>query len=302
MTKMYYSKKYLIEQLKTKTYIQIARENKVSPDTIQHHMNKHGLTKKRISWSEDELSLLNKNYGLNPNVYKLFQDRSISSINHKASRLGLKRRNRKRKYTLNYDFFKEWKPEMAYILGLFFSDGNVTSDKRQVNIHLHKDDYSILEKISRIMGTNRPVKIYSNASYFRVDSKTIVNDLISLGCVPRKSLILKFPKIKDEFLPHFIRGYFDGDGSIYFNKPNTIKVTFISTKSFVISLQKSLNRALKLRTAPLQSSHKLWIALYYGDDARKLCKWMYKNSKGLYLKRKKDRFDKHMRLRESGRI
>ena len=48
--KIYHSKKYLIKQLKSKNYIQIAKENNVSPDTIQHHMNKHGLTKKRISW------------------------------------------------------------------------------------------------------------------------------------------------------------------------------------------------------------------------------------------------------------
>ena len=302
MTKIYHSKKYLIEQLKSKTYIQIAKENKVSPDTIQHHMNKHGLTKKRISWSKEELKLLKENYRLNPHVYTLFPNRSISSVNHKGSRLSLIRQNRKRVYTLNYDFFKNWKPEMAYILGLFFSDGNVGSDKRQANIHLHKNDYHILEKISKIMETNRPVKTYSDASYLRIDSKIIVNDLINLGCVPRKSLILKFPKIKDKFLSHFVRGYFDGDGSIYFNKPNTIKISFIGTKIFLEELQMKLHKLLVLKRHPIRKDRTFYLFEYYGDDARKLCEWMYKNSKGLYLERKKNRFDKHIMMRKNGRL
>ena len=48
-----------------------------------------------------------------------------------------------------------------------------------------------------------------------VNSYTLCQDLEKYGIVPRKSLILKFPNnISDEMLPHIIRGYFDGDGSI----------------------------------------------------------------------------------------
>lgn len=38
-------------------------------------------------------------------------------------------------------------------------------------------------------------------------------DLINLGCVPNKSLILKFPTfdiVPEKYMSHFIRGYFDG--------------------------------------------------------------------------------------------
>jgi len=302
MIKIYHSKKYLIEQLKSKNYIQIAKENNVSSDTIQHHMNKHGLTKKPIPWTEEEIKLLKENYGVNPNVYKLFTNRTISSINHKASRLRLPKIVRKRRYNVNHNFFKEWTPEMAYVLGWFFSDGNVSHKKEDISIHLNQKDHYILEKISGLMGSNRPISTFSNSSYLRINSKILANDLIGIGCIPRKSLTLKFPDIKYEFLPHFIRGYFDGDGSIHFNKPNTIKITFISTKKFLLDLQKSLNDILNVKIGPLQSHHKMWIALYYGDDARKICNWMYKNSKDLYLRRKRDRFDRHIELRENGRI
>ena len=50
-----------------------------------------------------------------------------------------------------------------------------------------------------------------------IGNKHMRDSLISKGCVPNKSLILKFPS--EEILPkelqrHFIRGYFDGDGTI----------------------------------------------------------------------------------------
>ena len=49
----------------------------------------------------------------------------------------------------------------------------------------------------------------------QMSSQKTVNDLISHGCVKQKSLILQPPKeIPEEFLPHFIRGLFDGDGCI----------------------------------------------------------------------------------------
>lgn len=43
-------------------------------------------------------------------------------------------------------------------------------------------------------------------------------DLSKHGCVPNKSLILKFPTtLPNELVNDFIRGYFDGDGSVYIN-------------------------------------------------------------------------------------
>ena len=46
-------------------------------------------------------------------------------------------------------------------------------------------------------------------------SQKTVNDLIKQGCFKNKTLILKPPQnVPNELLPHFIRGFFDGDGSI----------------------------------------------------------------------------------------
>jgi len=251
-----------------------------------------------LPWTLSEIRLLKQQYELNPYVYDLFQYRTKSSINHKASKLHIKKINRIRKYSINYYFFRNWNSNMAYILGFFYSDGNVSSNKRCISIHLKVSDHYILEKISNVMSSNRPVKIYSCSSYLRLDSKILVNDLIKLGCTPKKSKTLIFPNIKNKYLSHFVRGYFDGDGSIHFNKPNTIKLSFIGTRRFLVTLQMRIGQLLGLRSNPLSKVKSIWRFHYYGDDARRVCNWMYSNTKDLYLKRKKERYDNHIRLRK----
>lgn len=56
-------------------------------------------------------------------------------------------------------------------------------------------------------------------SRIQISSKTLTADLLKLGCTPRKSLTLKFPNDgifkSNDLIRHFIRGYFDGDGSVF---------------------------------------------------------------------------------------
>lgn len=299
MMKIYHSKNYLIEQFrKNKSYIEIAQENNVDSSTIQRYLRKYNLTKKSISWAKGEIKLLKENYHFNQDVHKLFPNRTMMSIYHKGNKLGLKREMRQRGYYVNKDFFKKWAPEMTYIFGLFCSDGHVSSKKDYCSIHLHSKDKHILEKIKEVMGSDYLIADTENASLFRIYNKILCADLINLGCPPRKSVTLKFPDVPDEYLSHFVRGFFDGDGSIHFNKPNTIKVSFIASKHFIETLQGKLSKFLGVKIGPLQRNFKMWICIYYSNDARKLCEWMYKNTKDLYLKRKKDRYLNHIELRK----
>ena len=52
-----------------------------------------------------------------------------------------------------------------------------------------------------------------------LNSKQMSCDLSDKGIVPKKSLILKPPKIEEQYYLPFILGYFDGDGSL--NKSTT---------------------------------------------------------------------------------
>lgn len=60
------------------------------------------------------------------------------------------------------------------------------------------------------------------------------NDLCNHGCVDRKSKIIRMPNIPENLIRHFIRGYFDGDGSVCFyfatkaHKHRTLTTSFTS--------------------------------------------------------------------------
>ena len=57
-------------------------------------------------------------------------------------------------------------------------------------------------------------------------------ELIKKGVVPRKSLILTYPKyIPDELQRYFLRGYQDGDGGIFVYK-NGGHTGFVGTEEF----------------------------------------------------------------------
>lgn len=66
--------------------------------------------------------------------------------------------------------------------------------------------------------------------------------LKSYGCVPKKSLILKFPKESifksSDLIRHFIRGYWDGDGCLtWADKEHKVaNISVLGTKSFLTSI------------------------------------------------------------------
>ena len=234
---------------------------------------------------------------MNTNIYSLFPNRTISSVNHKASRLNIIKRVSKSKYTINSHFFDKWSKEMAYVLGWFFSDGCVHNKCLCCSIHLHKKDTEILEKIKDLMQSNYPLYFQNQSVNFRFHDYILHSTLINLGCIPRKSLIVDFPNVPIKYLSHFVRGYFDGDGSIYFNKPNTLKVRIVGSKLFIEKLQYFLENLLNIRFNKTHTNRDFYSFECYGDNARNLCKWIYNHSGELYLKRKRDRFDNHLKLR-----
>ena len=127
-------------------------------------------------------------------------------------------------YSLNDNFFKTQSPDMAYILGFIAADGNVAKKENAISIQLHEKDAEILEKIKELTGSSRPLDFYKTSQgrdsvKFQVWSAEWKRDLAVYNIVPNKSLILKPPTFLDEkYYKDYIRGYFDGDGSIWTRK------------------------------------------------------------------------------------
>src|SRR3989344_2065110 len=133
------------------------------------------------------------------------------------------------RYQFNKDFFKTWTPEMAYVLGFIYADGNIMDSviSRTQYVSFDSVDREIIEKIKIALSSNHTIQIkpeklvtHPNGTYkskrgfrLRIGSREIFSDLLKLGLVPRKSLVTEFPEdIPVDCLGHFMRGYFDGDG------------------------------------------------------------------------------------------
>lgn len=296
--KPYDSKPYLSNALKTKKYFEIAKEFGVNECTIQRKMHKFGLTKKQHKWSKNEILLLTKNYGTNKKIFKLFPKRSKLSIYKKAHKLKIERPFKKRKYKLNNKFFEKWTKESSYILGWLYSDGNVSKDLRTFSLHLNKKDLDIVEKIRKALSSNQKIFIRGNYLEFRINCKQTGKTLYNLGCFPKKSKKIKFPKnMPKKFISHFVRGYFDGDGSIHFNKPNVIKIRIVGNKKFIQELKKIIENS-KIKVSKIKKGVGCCGIEIYGDNARKFCFWIYSDSGHLYLKRKYLRYINHLRKRQ----
>lgn len=300
----YDSSSFLKARLKTKKYYEIAKEFGVSIYTIRRRMDKFGFIHRQKKWGEKEKQLLKVSYSNKKNLLKLFKKRSKQSLYKMAFKLNIKRKFRKRVYKINENFFNKWTPSSAYVLGWLYSDGNVTQDKRTFRFHQNKKDLEIFIKIKKLMKSNHKIKISGNYLSFVVHSTKMCKKLIKLGCMPRKANKIRFPKnIPAPHINHFVRGYFDGDGSISFNKPNTIRIRFIGNERFMKALKKEIYIQTGIKGKTKEALSPLWKIDFYGDNARNICKWMYKNSKGNYLKRKHDRYERHqMKRRENGRI
>lgn len=235
---------------------------------------------------------------------------SYQKICDTLDKLGIQRvNNGLRKYKLNETYFDNIDtPNKAYVLGIMFADGCNFPPKCTAFISLQESDKELLEKIRKEIGSENPLRIinnsqrhdngysYNNMCNLQMYSKHICESLEKLGVVQNKSLKLEFPNISKKLYPHFLRGYFDGDGSIYQyvkNKNNKrITLTFTSTENFCKKIKEIVENELGIYCGIYDAScHNgiTKVASLSGTSAKKLLHWMYKDA-DLYLQRKYDRY------------
>lgn len=192
--------------------------------------------------------------------------------------------------------------EKAYWLGFLYADGCVGNKSNEIYLALQSKDYKHLEKFKTFMessNTIRSKKVKLNGkeykSYsFSFCSEKVKNDLIRLGCVPNKSLILNFPsetQVPSYLVKHFMRGYIDGDGSII-NTPNTQCINFIGTENFIKGFCDFFDVPMNVLGKVGKSSNKRW-QTYSKQTIIKLLDEIYVGA-NIYLERK---YNNAMKLR-----
>lgn len=179
-------------------------------------------------------------------VYKKLKKYGMQQRSKSEARLEAQKQGKlpQQFFDINENFFSSWSAEMSYVFGLIITDGCVS---KTGTISLCINDKNLLEKVKKAMGSDHkiiPSKHQKGLYYFHFAREKLVNDLKNLGVLPNKSLTVKFPNVPQEHLPDFIRGVFDGDGSVFFNKHSlkfSLRSKFVSgSKDFIEGLQASL--------------------------------------------------------------
>jgi hypothetical protein len=138
-------------------------------------------------------------------------------------------------------------PNKSYWLGFIFADGNVYN--KTFKLKLATIDRPHIEAFKTEIKSQHNIYYENNntASYIRICSIKLYNDLVLLGCVPNKSLILAYPAI-NQFNNDFIRGYFDGDGCFYQSAKRTAIFSIVSgSRSILESIRTILEKDLNIK-------------------------------------------------------
>lgn len=210
-----------------------------------------------IAWSEDQMKYIISEYKKGKTLSALGREFGVSysTIRNLLKRKGIKTEGNKHNFPRDEFYFSNIdSKEKAYWLGFLYADGCVHSNSNEISITLKDRDH--LEKFRKAIKSNNKIsesvdKRYSSLPkiyHFSIKDKQLKSDLIKWGCVPNKSLTLtKIPNIPRDFVSHFIRGYFDGDGSLHWlNGTKNFRISFVGTAPFLKDIQKELGLSLSL--------------------------------------------------------
>ena len=203
-----------------------------------------------------------------------------------------------RKYNVDFDYFKTWSVEMAYLLGFICADGHIASSRNSLLIQLHKKDKYILENFMKFMKFEGKLYDYSSKTTctLHISSKEITKDLMNFGLTRHKSQELKWiEQTPDQYVSHFVRGYFDGDGHVGLaqaHNPNNKKliIKLVSTLPFIERLKIEFQKHYDSECGSIVDNKTYYELVYTGSNHTKsFLDWIYKDStEETRLKRKYD--------------
>lgn len=192
----------------------------------------------------------------------------------------------------------------AYFLGWMYSDGCVTMGGNlfRFKLCIQERDAYILNYFVKDLDSSHVIKFEKRKQPHHTDmfnltviSNKMCQDLINLGCVQRKSLILEFPSydmVPEHLIHHFIRGVFEGDGSIsgFIRRPGTnpqFNFNIVGTKSICEGVNYELSKNLGVKLQSVRTHGKVFTYTLGGNQQiRKLYHYLYDDAE-LFLTRKK---------------
>jgi len=199
---------------------------------------------------------ISKRYLKGQNTYELARTFNVchETIRKVLRKRGVTLRSRTeagRKYQIDKTYFHEIDTEeKAYCFGYFIAEGNIIVRRKQsktLQITVSTEEKEHLQKLVNFFSDYR-VHIRKSetrqAARVFIISNEFVEALFENGfCLFTNFITL--PKIHDRQLcKHFIRGYWDGDGTLYRNKEGTWTIAFVGEFFFTRLDKRGFGREL----------------------------------------------------------
>jgi hypothetical protein len=206
----------------------------------------------------------------------------------------------------------KWTPELAYVVGLLTTDGNLSKDGRHIAIK--SSDLQLLRTIKKCLNLSNKITRTKNdgwakKSYYRLQFSKVqfYRWLLKIGLFPSKTYTIGALCIPDKYFPDFLRGHLDGDGSVwtykdYWNTFKNPKYVYIrlwtrfrsASKPHILWLRKRIIQLLGIRghiweQKPKRSDQttSVWELKFAKKDSLKLLRWIYYRPNLPCLKRKR---------------
>lgn len=213
-----------------------------------------------------------------------------------------------RKHKVNENFFKIWSHEMAWVLGLFVTDGHV--NKHIHSIYFAQKEERILKRVAQYMEADyvlMPKGITRSTPTLIINSKVIKKDLETLGILSNKSFTMPFPDVPKQYLSSFVRGVIDGDGWVqktgYVMNITTGSQAFMEGLYSIFQLWGLQSEVTQTKTQTGKDVYRIWVK--GKEELPKLANIIYKHAtEGDYISYKKERMTRHSNnvVKESGGV
>ena len=197
--------------------------------------------------------------------------------------------------------------EKAYWLGFLMADGFVSDNNR---VELQIKDKEHIEEFKRFLQSKHKISerhiILDDKEFvsYRISfqDKNIAEKLKSYGCIPRKTFEMHIPNINDELFKHWLRGYFDGDGCIYYysqykHRKGAWRINISSGNQEILNeIVDKLNSLINFKNLKIVHNRTCYniVAVNIYDTAT-LLDYMYKDIT-IALKRKYELYTQYCRL------
>lgn len=202
--------------------------------------------------------------------------------------------NQGRKYNFNLQKFLNMNKELAYWLGFIAADGSIV--KSSLTIQLQASDISFLKRFNNYFENEKEVKLLKNSNgsltcRTSIHSKQLVTILKKYDLTQNKTSNLVMPlQALGEYTSHWVRGYFDGDGTVSIRKNGQL---YFSVVSGSYKLIEQLREFFQLDNKIIDYDTWYKLTVTGNIKAKRLLERIYKNSnKHIRMERKYSNYAK----------